>query len=74
MKFNLLLDDSSLEFEFEPDIPAPFQFWSVWTPCDSQFEDAVQYALEQMDVVKRLVDKHSDDMAFVTTAAGKTNS
>ena len=47
-----------------------FQFWSAFIGCSSQFKDAVQLTLEQIDVIKRLVEANPDQMEFVTTAAG----
>ena len=38
--------------------------------CSTQFKDATQLFMEQIDVIKRLVEKYPNDMAFVTTAAG----
>lgn len=46
------------------------QFWSAFIGCSSQFKDAVQLTLEQIDVIKRLVEANPDQMEFVTTAAG----
>ncbi|VVC86161.1 unnamed protein product [Leptidea sinapis] len=34
------------------------QFWSAFVPCGTQNRDAVQLTLEQIDVIKRLVDKY----------------
>ena len=38
--------------------------------CSTQFKDVTQLFMEQIDVIKRLVEKYPNDMAFVTTAAG----
>eukprot|EP00093_Oithona_nana_P014265 14265.XXX_825187_822227_1 [CDS] Oithona nana genome sequencing. len=46
------------------------QFWSAYMGCSTQFKDATQLFMEQIDVIKRLVEKYPNDMAFVTTAAG----
>ncbi|XP_043669071.1 dipeptidase 1 isoform X2 [Vespula pensylvanica] len=46
------------------------QFWSAYTPCPSQYHDSVQLALEQIDVIRRLVNKHPESMILVTTAEG----
>ncbi|XP_047002669.1 dipeptidase 1-like [Schistocerca americana] len=45
------------------------QFWAAYVPCDSQYKDAVQLTLEQISVIRRLVDSYAD-LQFVTTAAG----
>ena len=39
--------------------------------CDSQYKDSVQLFIEQIDVIKRLVNDYPDDLQFVTDAAGK---
>jgi len=46
------------------------QFWAAFIGCRSQFKDAVQLTLEQIDVIKRLIDANPDHMQYVTTAAG----
>nr|CAD7432315.1 unnamed protein product [Timema monikensis] len=46
------------------------QFWSAYIPCSTQHLDAVQLALEQIDVIRRLVDKYPTHMTLVTTAQG----
>lgn len=46
------------------------QFWSAYVPCSSQHLDSVQLALEQIDLIRRLVNKHSQNMVLVTTAEG----
>ncbi|XP_063235967.1 dipeptidase 1-like [Bacillus rossius redtenbacheri] len=46
------------------------QFWSAYIPCSTQHLDAVQLALEQIDVIRRLVEKYPAHMTLVTTARG----
>ncbi|XP_017766373.1 PREDICTED: dipeptidase 1 [Eufriesea mexicana] len=46
------------------------QFWSAYVPCSSQHHDSVQLALEQIDLIRRLVNKHPESMVLVTTAEG----
>ncbi|GAB0092852.1 Dipeptidase [Sergentomyia squamirostris] len=46
------------------------QFWSAYVPCSSQHLDAVQLALEQIDLIRRLVNLYPQHMALVTTANG----
>ncbi|XP_067000166.1 dipeptidase 1 [Anabrus simplex] len=46
------------------------QFWSAYVPCSAQHLDAVQLVLEQIDVIRRLVDKYPSHMTLVTTAQG----
>lgn len=41
------------------------QFWSAYVPCKAQHLDAVQITLEQIDVIKRLVDYNSKHFSLV---------
>ncbi|XP_075990651.1 dipeptidase 1-like isoform X2 [Anticarsia gemmatalis] len=43
------------------------QFWSAFVPCGAQNRDAVQLTLEQIDVIKRLVDKYPQYLQFATS-------
>ncbi|XP_026325165.1 dipeptidase 1-like [Hyposmocoma kahamanoa] len=45
------------------------QFWSAYVPCGARDRDAVQLALEQMDVIKRVVEMNAAHLALVTDAA-----
>ncbi|KAJ2944390.1 hypothetical protein O0L34_g18400 [Tuta absoluta] len=45
------------------------QFWSAYVPCGARDRDAVQLALEQMDVIKRIVEMNGAHLALVTDAA-----
>ncbi len=46
------------------------QFWSAYMGCSTQYKDATALFIEQVDVIKRLAAKYSDDLTFVTTADG----
>lgn len=46
------------------------QFWSAYVGCSSQYKDAVQIFLEQIDIIKRLVANYPNDMQMVVTAQG----
>lgn len=46
------------------------QFWAAYGPCNARLKNAVRIGLEQVAVIKRLVEKYSDDLVFVTTAQG----
>ncbi|XP_075225894.1 dipeptidase 1-like [Lycorma delicatula] len=46
------------------------QFWSAYSPCGSQFLDAVQVTMEQIDVIRRLTDVYSTDLQLVSSVAG----
>lgn len=43
------------------------QFWSVYTPIEVTGGDAVQYTLEQIDYVHRLVERYPDDLVLART-------
>jgi membrane dipeptidase len=45
------------------------QFWSVWVPVEIKGFEAVQTTLEQIDLVKRMCSRYSDDLAMAYTAA-----
>lgn len=45
------------------------QFWVAYTPCESQYKDAVQLTLRQIDVIKRLIDLYPEHLKLVTSAA-----
>lgn len=45
------------------------QFWSAYVPCKAQHLDAVQITLEQIDVIRRLVDYNSQHLALVRSSS-----
>ena len=45
------------------------QFWSVWVPVDIKGFEAVQTTLEQIDLVKRMCARYSNDLAMAYSAA-----
>lgn len=47
-----------------------FQLWSAYVPCSAQHLDAVQIGVEQIDVIRRLVEKYPAHLTLVTTARG----
>jgi membrane dipeptidase len=44
------------------------QFWSVYVPCSFEGGAAVTATLEQIDIVRRLVERYPDDLALATSA------
>jgi membrane dipeptidase len=46
------------------------QFWSVYVDAGLSEQQAVQATLEQIDVMKRIIARHSDRLEFATTADG----
>lgn len=49
--------------------PGP-QFWSAYTPCDTQNKDAVRRTLEQIDVVHRMCHMYPETFVCVTNSTG----
>jgi hypothetical protein len=47
------------------------QFWVAFVGCSSQFKDAVEETMEQIDVIKRLIRAYPDDLQYATSAQGK---
>merc|ERR550519_3015822 len=45
------------------------QFWSAFVGCKSQFADAVQLFLEQIDVIRQMVAKYPADLMWATSTA-----
>ncbi len=60
--------------DFETDIPklragqVGAQFWSVWIPGESTPEDAPRLQLEQIDIVRRMIDAYPDHFEPALTA------
>ena len=48
-----------------------FQLWVAYAPCGSQHKDAVQITLEQIDLIKRLIEQYQQNLQFVMTAEGE---
>ena len=46
------------------------QFWSAYMSCDTQYTDAVQTCLEQIDVIHQLVRNYPDDLQWADSADG----
>ncbi|KAK3594949.1 hypothetical protein CHS0354_009336 [Potamilus streckersoni] len=46
------------------------QFWACYVDCISQYKDAVSRSLNQLDTIKRFINKYPDVFQFVTTAQG----
>ncbi|KAJ8935203.1 hypothetical protein NQ318_002896 [Aromia moschata] len=45
-----------------------FQFWAAYVPCDSQYKDAVQLTLEQIDVIRRFTEQYHPRLTLCTSA------
>jgi len=45
------------------------QFWSAFVGCRSQFKDAPQKFIEQMDIIKQIVAKYPEDLMWAESAA-----
>ncbi|XP_018576307.1 dipeptidase 1-like [Anoplophora glabripennis] len=46
------------------------QFWVAYVDCTVEKEKAVAKTLDQIDVIKRLINKYPNDLEFVTTSDG----
>ncbi|XP_037672069.1 LOW QUALITY PROTEIN: dipeptidase 1 [Choloepus didactylus] len=46
------------------------QFWSAYTPCDTQNKDAVRRTLEQIDVIHRMCQLYPETFVCVTNSTG----
>ncbi|XP_068250523.1 uncharacterized protein [Palaemon carinicauda] len=44
------------------------QFWVSYVPCASQTLNAVQLTIEQIDLIKRLIDQYPEDLKLATSA------
>jgi len=44
------------------------QYWSVYVPASLSEPEAVQMTMEQIDVMRRLIDLYPDELAYVETA------
>lgn len=44
------------------------QFWSAYVRCNTQYKDAVERLLEQIDVVYKLVEKYPNDLQLATSS------
>lgn len=44
------------------------QFWVAYADCMGNHKDAVERTFEQIDVIKRLINKYPNDMKYVTEA------
>lgn len=46
------------------------QFWVAFVSCNSLDKDAVELTMDQIDVIRRMIDMYSDHLQFTTTSAG----
>ena len=44
------------------------QFWASYADCNSMGKDAVRLHLEQIDVIKRFINKHQDTFKYVANS------
>lgn len=50
------------------------KIFAAHVDCSSQFKDAVQLTLDQIDLIKRLINKYPKDLKLVTTSDGITEA
>jgi membrane dipeptidase len=68
-------DTTALEEPFQTDLArlraggVGAQFWSVWVPADLAEPEAVVAVLEQIDLVRRMVERNPDALAMARTAS-----
>lgn len=65
---------SDLNFYSKVNLFQICQFWVAYVTCESNYKDAVELTLEQIDVIKRLVSLNPNDLKLVTTADGITEA
>jgi membrane dipeptidase len=46
------------------------QFWVAYVGCNTNYKDAMERTIEQIDVTKRIIAKYPNDLKFVTDADG----
>ena len=46
----------------------------AYAPCGAQHKDAVQVTLEQIDLIKRLVESYPNQLQLVKTSEGKLSN
>ncbi|XP_055959204.1 dipeptidase 1 [Patella vulgata] len=46
------------------------QMWSAYSPCFNQYKDAVEKGLDQIDLIKRFINKYPNNFQYTTTADG----
>ncbi|XP_064082548.1 dipeptidase 1-like [Macrobrachium nipponense] len=44
------------------------QFWVSYVPCEAQVLNAVQLTIEQIDLIKRLIEQYPDELQLATSA------
>lgn len=52
-------------------LPCGPQFWSAYTPCNTQNKDAVKRTLEQIDVIHRMCQMYPETFLCVTSSQGR---
>ncbi|XP_064129945.1 dipeptidase 3 isoform X2 [Loxodonta africana] len=50
-------------------VPRYHKFWTAYVPCETQDQDAVRFALEQIDLIHRMCASYSE-LELVTSAEG----
>lgn len=41
------------------------QFWSIYWSCKANYKDGIQWAMEQIDLVHRMVEEYKDEFTFI---------
>merc|ERR1712131_331540 len=70
-KVDLTIDDPKLAHTTLPKIhkgKLRAQFWSIYWDCEANYKDGIQWAMEQIDLVKRMINQYPNDFELVMTA------
>ena len=70
-KLDLRIDDPLLSHTTIPKIEKGklrAQYWSIYWDCEANYKDGIQWAMEQIDVTKRMINEYDDAFELVTTA------
>ena len=41
------------------------QFWSIYWSCKANYKDGIQWAMEQIDLVHRMVEEYKDEFTLI---------
>lgn len=48
-----------------------FQFWSIYVSCSTNYKDAVEQTIEQIELTYRLIAKYPNDLKIATSPNGE---
>jgi membrane dipeptidase len=50
------------------------QFWAIYASCSTLGKDAIRIHMEQLDTIRRLIDKYSDNLQFAKSSTEMMNA